>query len=192
MLNLDGAPSSRQKSRKGRAAAAAANDKEAKERELKEQRARELEREAERERERQREKEIRAFRDFSTKLPIKQTRRSRGSSFIMEQQQQQQQQQQLQDSNGKISGGGGPTQPSSLHPQFQLQSQQSSNMIAPILPWNSSGPMNGSFNSMPPGQGYGHLGPLTDPSQLKPSLAGPGQIAGAVGFEPLAYPGFVI
>ena len=156
------------------------NDKEAKERELKEQRARELEREAERERERQREKEIRAFRDFSTKLPIKQTRRSRGSSFIMEQQQQQ------QESNGKIAGGSGPSQPSSLHPQYQSQSQQNSNMIAPIMPWNSSGPMNGSFNGMPSGQGYGHLGPLTDPSQLK-SLNGPGPMA--AGFEPLAYPG---
>ena len=42
-------------------------------------RSRELDKEVERERERQREKEIRAFREFSTKLPIKQKRRSRGS-----------------------------------------------------------------------------------------------------------------
>lgn len=41
-------------------------------------RSKELDREAERERERQREKEIREFREFSTKLPIKQTKRSRG------------------------------------------------------------------------------------------------------------------
>ena len=55
-------------------------------RERERERARELEREAERERERAREKEISAFREFSTMLPIKQTRRSRGSSFLIEQQ----------------------------------------------------------------------------------------------------------
>ena len=45
------------------------------------QRARELEKEAERERERQREKEIRAFREFSTKLPLKQQRRPIGQTL---------------------------------------------------------------------------------------------------------------
>ena len=49
-------PPSRQKSRKSK--------------EKEQNRAKELEKEAERERERQREKEIRAFREFSTKLPI--------------------------------------------------------------------------------------------------------------------------
>jgi hypothetical protein len=60
-------PSSRQKGRENRR-----NDKET-------DRSRELDKEVERERERQREKEIRAFREFSTKLPIKQKRRSRES-----------------------------------------------------------------------------------------------------------------
>jgi len=101
----DGAPSSRQKSRKGRDGnstdtAYESNEAIAKEsisnpvpsakaplpdphaalhsRDRERERTRELEREAERERERQREKEIRAFREFSTKLPIKQPRRSFG------------------------------------------------------------------------------------------------------------------
>lgn len=95
-LSTDGAPSSsRQKvGLKGRGLGASNENKESneissnvsptiyqptgqivsKERDL--QRARELDKEAERERERQREKEIRAFREFSTKLPIKQHRRS--------------------------------------------------------------------------------------------------------------------
>jgi hypothetical protein len=49
------------------------------------ERQREIEKEAERERERQREREIRAFREFSTHLPVKmqqQPRRVAGSSFI--------------------------------------------------------------------------------------------------------------
>lgn len=89
----DGAPpSSRQKGRKGR------NEKDMKEKDkdMKEKdkdkearnRQSELEKEAERERERQREKEIKAFREFSTKLPItnppkqQPPRRERGPSFI--------------------------------------------------------------------------------------------------------------
>ena len=42
----------------------------------------ELDKEVERERERQREKEIRAFKEFSTKLPIKQKRRSREAAPV--------------------------------------------------------------------------------------------------------------
>jgi hypothetical protein len=42
----------------------------------------ELDKEVERERERQREKEIRAFKEFSTKLPIKQKRRSRETASV--------------------------------------------------------------------------------------------------------------
>ncbi len=61
-----------------------ADTRDAKEKEK--ERLKELEKEAERERERIREKEIRAFREFSTTLPIKQTRRSRGASFVQEQQ----------------------------------------------------------------------------------------------------------
>ena len=88
--HTDGAPpSSRQKiPRKGGVAGPGDRPTEAdiKDRE----RARELDREAERERERQREKEIRAFRDFSTKLPLKKdketaSRRVRGASFAAEQ-----------------------------------------------------------------------------------------------------------
>ena len=63
---LEELPSSRQKGRDGRKNES--ND-----------RSRELDKEVERERERQREKEIRAFREFSTKLPIKHKRRSRES-----------------------------------------------------------------------------------------------------------------
>ncbi len=44
-------------------------------------RIKELDLEAEKERERQRKKEISAFKEFSTKLPIKQTRRNRVSKF---------------------------------------------------------------------------------------------------------------
>lgn len=74
-----GPPSSRQKGRKR------GNEKENAVK-VEKDRVRDLEREAERERERQREKEIRAFREFSTKLPIKQQqRRSRGASFIADQ-----------------------------------------------------------------------------------------------------------
>lgn len=64
---LDEPPNIRQKGREGRW-----NEKDT-------DRSRELDKEVERERERQREKEIRAFREFSTKLPIKQKRRSRES-----------------------------------------------------------------------------------------------------------------
>eukprot|EP00597_Dinobryon_sp_UTEXLB2267_P011864 CAMPEP_0170114422 /NCGR_PEP_ID=MMETSP0020_2-20130122/10691_1 /TAXON_ID=98059 /ORGANISM="Dinobryon sp., Strain UTEXLB2267" /LENGTH=849 /DNA_ID=CAMNT_0010341399 /DNA_START=538 /DNA_END=3084 /DNA_ORIENTATION=+ len=170
MLPADGVPSSRQKSRKGRAAAAqaasqsAAETKEAREREQREQRARELEREAERERERQREKEIRAFRDFSTKLPIKQTRRSRGASFILEQQL-------LQEGNSSkgINGGSGGNG---------------------VLQWNNAPLLPGSgasFSGGPLGTlGYGHLGPLPLVDSLA-ALKGPGAVAG--GYDSLAYSG---
>mmetsp|Transcript_16335 Transcript_16335/g.24615 ORF Transcript_16335/g.24615 Transcript_16335/m.24615 type:complete len:754 (-) Transcript_16335:207-2468(-) len=71
-------PASRQKSRqKSRHQNRDAKDRD-KERER--ERAKELEREVERERERQREKEIMAFREFSTKLPMRR-RKNHGSSF---------------------------------------------------------------------------------------------------------------
>lgn len=90
----DGAPSSRQRSRRGRGGGVAEVKQEVApiSRETKERdRARELDREAERERERQREKEIRSFREFSTKLPIKQTRRPSvgAASLLIDQQFQQ-------------------------------------------------------------------------------------------------------
>ena len=64
------------------------------------ERMRDLDREAERERERKREKEIRAFKEFSTKLPIKKdnARRARGPSFNQSEQENKMQQDQ---------GGGG-------------------------------------------------------------------------------------
>eukprot|EP01032_Pedospumella_encystans_P028220 gene28220-31878_t len=123
----DGAPSSRQKSRKGREKAPGvaggadamssngnsvssskpADTRDAKEKEK--ERLKELEKEAERERERIREKEIRAFREFSTTLPIKQTRRSRGASFVQEQQEAAAKAQSaaLQAQWGSLNSGGG-------------------------------------------------------------------------------------
>lgn len=78
-LSVDGMPSSRQKSRRAGRNTVEMDSKESKDR------AKELDREAEREREKKREQEIRAFREFSTKLPIKPNRRPRGPSFGPEQ-----------------------------------------------------------------------------------------------------------
>ena len=84
-----------------------ADTRDAKEKEK--ERLKELEKEAERERERIREKEIRAFREFSTTLPIKQTRRSRGASFVQEQQEAAAKAQSaaLQAQWGSLNSGGG-------------------------------------------------------------------------------------
>eukprot|EP01038_Epipyxis_sp_PR26KG_P004950 gene4950-6923_t len=160
----DGAPSSRQKSRKGRDPNTTKDkekerlDKEAKEKE----RARELEREAERERERQREKEIREFREFSTKLPFKQNRRSRGSSFI----------------NDQVQGGGSGNDPSM---NMIMNNSKGNNNQSIVQQWNNgmnnSGGMAGLRNDLPNNNGntqnipiignpttimgYGYLDPIS-------------------------------
>lgn len=150
----DGAPSSRQKSRKGK-------DKDKGEREAKGERdptqrqqekqrerdrretlPRDVEREAEREKEKQREKEIRAFREFSTKLPIKHktSQKIKGTPFNLEQEG-------LDKSRLALSHM--PTQwnSSSGNPPSNGQGMVHAN------------PLTSSVN---PFQSYAHLGPLSD------------------------------
>lgn len=199
---LDGAPNSRQKSRKGRetGAGATANgaggdssqnnsveskqvadggSKDARERER--ERAKELEREAERERERAREKEIRAFREFSTMLPIKQTRRS----FVVEQQE-----------------AAAKAQTAALQAQWSSINGLNMSMNAPLpsniggmggMSMGIAGP-SGHSSSLHPntlsmsgnGAAAGYLGPLQDASApLGKSLGGPAG-ANTVGLHPVS------
>lgn len=159
---VDGLPSSRQKSRKGR------SDAEARERE----RARELEKEAERERERQREKEIRSFREFSTKLPIKQNRRSRsrGSSFISDNSDLLLQR--IGSRDGTVSKPPS-SQSINVNHQWNTSMRDLSTGGFPLMPVqiNPLGPALGSIglsqNNQNVGSGYGYLGPIHDPSTGK-------------------------
>jgi len=141
-------------------------------------RQRELDREAERERERKREQEIRAFREFSTKLPLKQTatggvvsngtttttaaggmgtsRRSRESSFAQE-----------VNVAAVASGGGGliPLQhvPPALGPLGKVE--QPNNSLAPL---NNVPQINMFGNNLGNGNGpNGFYGNAADPLTLQ-------------------------
>jgi hypothetical protein len=106
------------------------------------QRAKELDREAERERERQREREIRAFREFSTKLPIKANRRSREPSLANDQLEINAKSQ----ANATHFGGPHQLQPVPNHPHNAVLN-----------------PINDGLN-MPPISGMKGVGPKVDPS----------------------------